>query len=117
MTLTNHWCVIGKRKETALRQRTLFPPVSWFSCELDLGEGMEYTVRAAFFHGVRQHGGEYADAAEYRMDVYASSADDHALLPGFTVPADAAVDRPAGSLADYGDDELISELARRLRGR
>jgi hypothetical protein len=25
--------------------------------------------------------------------------------------------RPAGSLADYGDDELMSELARRLGGR
>ena len=50
------------------------------------------------------------------MDVYGIAEDDQVLLAGFTVPPDA-VHRPAGSLADYGDDELMSELAWRLGGR
>ena len=50
------------------------------------------------------------------MDDYNAVGDDQLLLAGFTVPPDD-VHRPAGSLADYGDDELISELAWRLRGR
>jgi hypothetical protein len=50
------------------------------------------------------------------MDVYSIAEDDQVLLAGFTVPPDA-VHQPAGLLADYGDDELMSELAWRLRGR
>jgi hypothetical protein len=57
-----------------------------------------------------------ATQPEYRMDVYSIAEDDQVLLAGFTVPPDA-VHRPAGSLADYGDDELMSELAWRLGGR
>lgn len=78
---------------------------------------MGYTVRAAFFTGIRQAGGDEADAVEYRMDVYAASGDEYAILPGFTIASDVDVHRSAGSLADYGDDELVSELARRLTGR
>jgi hypothetical protein len=77
---------------------------------------MGYTVRAAFLHGVRQREGEDADVSEYRLDVYRAAGYDEILLAGFTMPPDT-VYRPASSLADYGDDELISELASRLTGR
>ena len=99
-----------------------FRPAGQFSCELDLKEGMSYTVRAAFFHGVRQAGvrqakGDQANADDYRMDVYASAGDAEPLLPQFTVPEPAAAYLPTGQLADYGEDELLGELARRLRSR
>ena len=76
---------------------------------------MGYTIRAALLNGVKQAGGDET-IGEYRMDVYSIAEDDQVLLAGFTVPPDA-VHRPAGSLADYGDDELMSELAWQLRGR
>ena len=117
MALTTYRCVMFRQATTAVRVKTVFREVDQFSCELDLDEGMGYTLRAAFFHGVRQAGGDGADAGEYRMDVYASTGDGQILLAGFTVPPDAAVHRPAGSLADYGDEELLSELAWRLKGR
>jgi hypothetical protein len=116
MALRNYWCVLTQRKKTAILGRVYFGEVTSLTCELDLAEGMGYTVRAAFFHGVTQHGGEDADAAEYRMDVYDSAGDEQPVLPGFTVPPDAAVQRATGSPADYGDDELIAELAQRLNG-
>lgn len=105
-----------KAKTGFFSSRPVFREVDSLTCEMDLDDGMGYTVRAAFFHGVRQHGGEYADAAEYRMDVY-DTADGSVAVAGFTVSSDAAVHLPAGSLADYGDDDLIGELARRLNGR
>jgi len=107
-------CVLSRQATTALRGRTVFNEVTQFSCELDLSEGMGYMVSAAFLTGIRQAGGDEADACEYRMDVYGDAGDEYVMLTGFTVPSDA-VYRPASSLADYGDDELISELARRLR--
>ena len=116
MALRTYWCVISQRGKTFWGNPT-FRQVAQFSCDLDLEEGMGYTARAAFFHGVRQAGGDESDAGDYRMDVYASAGDGQPLLPEFTVPPDVAMHRPAGSLADYGDDELISELAWRLRGR
>jgi hypothetical protein len=117
VALRIYWCVLFRQATTAIRGRTVFNEVTQFSCELDLGEGMEYTVRGAFFTGIRQAGGDESDAGEYRMDVYGAAGDDHAIMPGFTVAPGGAVHRPAESLADYGDDELISELARRLRGQ
>ena len=105
------------RQGRPLREgKTVFREVDRFSCELDLGEGMGYTIRAALLNGVKQAGGDETDIGEYRMDVYSIAEDDQVLLAGFTVPPDA-VHPPAGSLADYSDDELISELAWRLRGR
>ncbi len=77
---------------------------------------MSYTVRAAFLNGIRQHGGEDADVGEYRMDVYEDAGYSQVRLSGFTVPPEAAVHRDIGSLAEYTDDQLLSELAWRLRG-
>jgi len=51
------------------------------------------------------------------MDVYDDAGYSQILLEAFTVPPDAAVHRPAGSLAEYADDQILSELARRLGGR
>ena len=109
--------MLARKKTTAVRGRTVFDQVDQFSCELDLEQGMGYTVRAALFHGVRQNAGDDADASEYRMDVYGVPGNHQRHPPAFTVPPDAAVQRPTSSLADYGDDELLSELAWRLRGR
>ena len=117
MALRTYWCVLSRKKTTVVKGRTVFDQVDQFSCELDLDQGMGYTLRAALFHGVRQYAGDDADASEYRMDVYGEPGNDHAALPAFTVPPDAATQRPAASLTDYGDDELLSELAWRLRGR
>jgi len=117
MALRMYWCVLSRQGTTAVRGKIVFRPVAQFSCEMDLDEGMGYTARAAFLNGIRQAGGDEADAGEYRMDVYGAPGDDCAILPGFTVAPGTAVYHPAGSLADYGDDELISELASRLRNR
>jgi hypothetical protein len=117
MALRMVWCVLLRRGTTAFRGKTIFDEAGRFTCEMDLSEGMGYTVRAALLHGVRQHEGEEADVGGYRLDVYEDAEHSEVLLAGFTVPQDAAVYRPAGSLADYGDDELVSELASRLRGR
>ena len=116
MALRTYRCVLFRQVTTAFRGKTVFREVDQFSCELDLGEAMGYTIRAALLNGVKQAGGDETDIGEYRMDVYNAVGDDQLLLAGFTVPPDD-VHRPAGSLADYGDDELISELAWRLRGR
>jgi hypothetical protein len=116
MALMTYRCVLFRQATTAVRGKTVFREVDRFSCELDLSEGMGYTIRAAFLNGVKQTGGDEADIGEYRMDVYSIAEDDQVLLGGFTVPPDA-MRRPAGSLADYSDDEVMSELAWRLRGR
>ena len=190
MALGTYWCVMSRRGKT-FWGNPAFRPAGQFSCELDLKEGMSYTVRAAFFHGVRQAKGDQANADDYRMDVYASAGDAEPLLPGydgsiwphhdglkwlhsvanwtvrsgpvksgsekeeqirsgarsrrhsrpadrggadssrpsgasasrhsqlpqFTVPEPAAAYLPTGQLADYGEDELLGELARRLRSR
>jgi hypothetical protein len=79
--------------------KTVFREVDRFSCELGVGEGTGYTIRAALLNGVKQAGGDETDIGEYRMDVYSIAEDDQVLLAGFTVPPDA-VHRPAGSLAD-----------------
>lgn len=116
MALMTYRCVLFRQATTAVRGKTVFREVDRFSCELDLSEGMGYTIRAALLNGVKQAGGDETDIGEYRMDVYSIAEDGQVLLAGFTVPPDA-VHRPAGSLADYGDDELMSELAWRLGGR
>ena len=77
---------------------------------------MGYTIRAALLNRVKQAGGDETDICEYRMDVYSIAKDDQVLLGRIHRSPDS-VHRPAGSLADYGDDELMSELAWRLRGR
>lgn len=110
MALGTYWCVMSRRGRT-FWGNPAFRPAGQFSCELDLKEGMSYTVRAAFFHKVRQTEGDQANAADYRMDVYASAGDAEPLLPQFTVPEPAAAYLPAGQLADYGEDELLGELA------
>ena len=116
MTLMTYRCVLFRQATTAVWGKTVFREVDRFSCELDLSEGMGYTIRAALLNGVKQAGGDETDIGEYRMDVYSIAEDDQVLLAGFTVPPDA-VHWPAGSLAEYGDDELMSELAWRLGGR
>jgi hypothetical protein len=117
MALRMYWCVLSRQGTTAVRGKIVFRPVTQFSCEMDLGEGMGYTVRAAFLNGIRQAGGDEADTGVYRMDVYDDAGYSQILLEAFTVPPDAAVLLPAGSLAEYADDQILSELARRLGSR
>jgi hypothetical protein len=116
VTLRTYRCVLLKLKKAAFSAKNVFRPVDEYTCELDLDEGMGYTLRAALLHGIRQHDGEHADPAEYRMDVYDSAEEGLACLAGFTVPSDGGLYRPASSLAEYTDGQIISELARRLAG-
>ena len=75
------------RQGRPLREGNIvFCEVDRFSCALDLGEGMEYTIRAALLNGVKQAGGDETDIGEYCMDVYSIAEDDQVLLAGFTVP-------------------------------
>jgi hypothetical protein len=116
VALKTYWCVLYRRKTTPFLHRTVFRQATAFSCELDLGEGMGYTIRAALLTGAEQHGGQGADAVQYRMDIY-DARDGTPQQQDFIVPREPAVYRTAESLADYPDDELISELAQRLRER
>ena len=104
------------RQGRPLREEDRLPRGRPVQLRAGSGRGNGYTIRAALLNGVKQAGGDETDIGEYRMDVYSIAEDDQVLLAGFTVPPDA-VHRPAGSLADYGDDELMSELAWRLGGR
>jgi len=115
MALRTYRCVLFRQATTAVRGRTVFREVDQFSCELDLVEGMGYTLRAALIGGVRQAGGDEADIGEYRMDVL-DAASGEVVLGGWAAFPGADSYQRAGALVDYGDDELISELARRMRG-
>src|SRR3989442_15797584 len=66
MALRMYWCVLSRQGTTAVRGKIVFRPVTQFSCEMDLGESMGYTVRAAFLNGIRQAGGDEADTGVYR---------------------------------------------------
>jgi hypothetical protein len=44
--------------------KTVFREVDRFSCELDLGEGMGYTIRAALLNGVKHAGGDETGIGE-----------------------------------------------------
>ena len=40
MALRMYWCVLSRQGTTAVRGKIVFRPVTQFSCEMDLGEGM-----------------------------------------------------------------------------
>jgi hypothetical protein len=115
MALRVYWCVLSRRGTTAIRGRTVFNQVDQFTCELD--PDMSYTVRAAFLNGLRQHAGEDADPGEFRMYIYADPGYSQVVLSDFTVPPPADAFWGADSLEGYSDDQILSELAWRLRGR
>lgn len=114
MALRAYWCVLSRRRTTAVRSRVVFSQVDQFSCELDLD--LSHTIRAAFLNGLRQHAGDDADPGEYRMYVYSDPGYREVVLSDFTVPP-ADANQVGGPLEGYSDDELLSELAWRLRGR
>jgi hypothetical protein len=112
MALRMYWCVL-KRRGTTFFGNATFKQVTRFTCELD--PAMSHTLRAAFLNEVKQQDG--ADAGEYRMDVYDDPRYSRAVVEDFTVPPDSAEHREDDSLAGYTDDQLLSELAWRLRRR
>ena len=115
MTLRTYWCVLTQMGTTAIRDKTVFREVDGFSYDLDLDEGTGSAIRAALVTGVKQCGGEEADVCEYRLNIL--DAQDGQVLRRNYAASPEGVYRAPDSLADYTDDQLISELARRLRNR
>ena len=116
MTLRTYWCVLSRKGTTFFGGRTVFREVGGFSYDLDLDEGTGPAIRAALVTGIKQRGGEEVDVGEYRLTIL-DAEHGRVLVPDYaTSPEDAAYRAP-DSLADYTDDQLISELARRLRNR
>jgi hypothetical protein len=113
MTLRTFWCVIG-RKKTPLFGSVRYDPVHQFNSALDIELG--YTVQAAFLNGLRQYAGYDADPADYQMNVY-DSPGGTCRLPDFTAPPDASTGPAGDTLRGFADEDLIAELARRLRQR
>jgi hypothetical protein len=113
MTMRTYWCVLTQKKKPLLG-KVFYDPVHEFSSALDIEVG--YTVQAAFLNGMKQYAGDYANPAEYQMNVYDSQGG-ICRLPNFTAPADAATGPDAGTLTGYADEHLIAELARRIRQR
>lgn len=111
MALGTYWCVLSRMGTTAIWGKTVFREVGGFSYDLDLATGS--AIRAALITGIRQHGGEEADAGEYRLDIL-DNQHGQVLLPNYAASPEAVA---PDSLADYTYDQLISELARRLSNR
>ena len=116
MALRTYWCVLSQKGTTAIRGRTVFREVDGFSYDLDLDEGTGPAIRAALVTGIKQCGGEEADLGEYRLNVF-DAEHGRVLRRDYAASPEAAAYRAPDSLADYTDDQLISELARRLRNR
>jgi hypothetical protein len=112
MALRMYRCVLLRAERAGGR----FIRVDQFTCELDLDPGMGHTIRAALLDQARQHGGQDADISQYRLNVL-DLKNNRTHLPDFAAPPETAAGSPAGPLADCTDDQLISELARRLRRR
>jgi hypothetical protein len=116
MALKTYWCVLSQMGTTAIRGRTVFREVDGFSYDLDLDEGTGSAIRAALVTGIKQHGGEEADISEYRLNILDAQYG-RVLLPDYASSPEAVAYRAPDSLAGYTDDQLIRELARRLRNR
>jgi hypothetical protein len=115
LALRTYRCILLRAKPPR-SGKTDFREVDRFSYELNLDDGMGYTIRAALLNGARQNGGPEADIGQYRLTIL-DPGKSRVLLREWAVSPEPAMHRPAGSLADYTDDQLISELARRLRER
>jgi len=111
LALEMYRCVLLR----APRAGDKFRRVDQFTAQLDLDPGMGHTIRAALLDQARQHGGQDADISQYRLNVFDSK--NRPALEDFAAPPETAAGSPAGPLADCTDDQLISELARRLRRR
>lgn len=116
MALRTCWCVLSQMGTTAIRGRTVFREVDGFSYDLDLDEGTGSAIRAALVTGIKQHGGEEANVGEYRLNIL-DAEHGRVLLRDYATSPEAVAYRAPDSLAHYTDDQLISELARRLRNR
>jgi hypothetical protein len=116
MALRTYWCVLSQMGTTAIRGRTVFREVDGFSYDLDLDEGTGSAIRAALVTGIKQHGGEEANVGEYRLNIL-DAEHGRVLLRDYATSPEAVAYRAPDSLAHYTDDQLISELARRLRNR
>jgi hypothetical protein len=116
MTLRTYWCVLSEKGTTAIRGRTVFREVDGFSYDLDLDEGTGAAIRAALITGIKQRGSEEADVSEYRLSILDAEYG-QVLLHDYAASPERTTYWSPDSLADYTDDQLISELARRLRNR
>jgi hypothetical protein len=116
MALRRYRCLLLRAGKAHFSDKTVFRQVGDFTYELDLDEGMGHTVRAALLNGVLQDGGQESDLGRYRLTVLDDKS--RAVLREYaagTAPAGAVP--PAGSLAGYTDEQLVSELLQRLKTR
>jgi hypothetical protein len=111
MTLRTYWCVLSRAETKRWSGKPYFAEVDngGFSYNLDFDNGAAPALRAALLLGVTQCGGSEADLGQYRMNVF--DEDGRVVRSDYT--ASGAWPPPA-SLADYTDEQLISELARRI---
>ena len=110
MTLRTYWCVLTQMGTTAIRGKTVFREVDGFSYDLDLDEGTGSAIRAALVTGVKQCGGEEADVSEYRLNIL-DAQDGQVLRRNYAASPEGCLYRAPDSLADYTDDQLISEMS------
>ncbi|MGH3188207.1 MAG: hypothetical protein ACRDOL_13235 [Streptosporangiaceae bacterium] len=115
MALRNYPCIL-LRANPPRSGKTDFREVDRYTFEMDLEDGMGYTIRAALVHGAIRNGGPEADIGQYRLTILDPDKN-RVRIPQWAASPEPVTGRPAGSLADCTDDHLIGELARRLRGR
>ena len=115
MALRNYPCIL-LRANPPRSGRTDFREVDRYTCQMDLEDGMGYTIRAALLHGAIRNGGPEADIGQYRLTILDPDKN-RVRIRQWAASPEPDAGQPAGSLAGYSDDQLIGELARRLRGR
>lgn len=114
--MRTYWCVLFQSEEKR-SGKIVFNEAdnSGIHIGLDLDGDRESQLRGALVTAVQQAGGNVSRLDWYRMDVHDSDGD---LVEGrWTVAAPGAAWPPSEGLADWTDDQLLGELARRLRER
>lgn len=114
MAFRKCWCELLQADRKRWSGNLYFREVGGISCDVDPEGGAG--LRAALLLLIRQNGLDESDLSQYRMNVYDAQYGE-VLTPAYAAPPDAAGYPAPVSLAEYTDDQLISELARRLRQR
>jgi hypothetical protein len=108
------WCELLQADQKRWSGNFYFRKVGGITCDVDPDGGGG--LRAALILAVRQHGLDESDLTQYQMNVFDVQYGE-LLTPSYAIPPDPAGHPAPVSLAEYTDDQLISELARRLRQR
>jgi hypothetical protein len=116
MALRTYWCVLF-RAEQKRSGKVVFNEAdnSGLSLDLDLDGDRDSQIRSALVAAVQQAGGDVSDLSWYRMDVYGTGGE--IAVRAYTAPPPGAGWAPSEGLAGWTDDQLLGELARRLRGQ